>query len=115
MGGKQKAKAQERANQLAAKNARMAQRTAKRERRLAKRLSRQDRRAAQERNEKLIEAERNSAAELAKLQGAQNIQTEFVDDREARRRKLLARQGRSAYGFARGSGAGLGGGDSKLG
>lgn len=116
MGGRQKqAKAQERANQLAERSAKRQQQLAKRERKVAKRTARQERRASTRQNQQLVAAEQASAAKLAELGKDDNLSTEYIEDDEAKRRKLMASGGRSAYGFSRGSGYGLGGGSSKLG
>lgn len=116
MGGKQKlAAAQNRANRIAESNARKQRRTAKRDRKVSARLAQRERKSSNRQNRQLVNAEKRSAAQLAELAKNDGLETEFIEDEEVAKRKLRAQGGRSAYGFARGSNTGLGGGSSQLG
>lgn len=120
MGGKQKvAEQQRRANAIAQASMRKQAQQAQTQRRAALRSSQADRRAGAKQNAALVKAERQSAALLAQIgAGADaeaNLRTDVIQDEEAARRKLLAGGSRSAYGFARPTGVGLGGGNSILG
>jgi hypothetical protein len=115
MGGKQKKRQireMQRATQLTlAQNAAQnleANRIAVREAELAR-----DQSAAQ--NAALIAAEQESAKLLAQVGKEKNLRTEVINDEEVARKKLRSMGRKSAYGFARPSGSGLGGGSSTLG
>jgi hypothetical protein len=115
MGGKQKKRQireMQRATQLTlAQNAAQnleANRIAVREAELAR-----DQSAAQ--NAALIAAEQESAKLLAQVGKEKNLRTEVINDEEVARKKLRSMGRKSAYGFARPSGSGLGGGRTTLG
>ncbi len=115
MGGKQKlANAQAQANKIASQTARQQAADAAKARRVAVRTAQADRRQAANQNRALVRAERQSAAALASLQDTQDVTTEFITDEEALRKKNGGGM-RSAYGFARPMGFGLGGGKTMLG
>jgi hypothetical protein len=52
---------------------------------------------------------------MAQVGQEKDLRTEVIDDEDEARKKLLSMGGKSAYGFSRPSGSGLGGGSSTLG
>lgn len=91
-----------------AKQNRVANRIAVREAGLARTQSKAQ-------NAALISAEQETAKMMAQVGKEKNLRTEVIDDEDESRKKLLSMGGKSAYGFARPSGSGLGGGSSTLG
>lgn len=118
MGGKQKlADQQHQANKLAAQSMRQQAQQNARARRVAARAARVDRQQSSRQNQALIKAQRQNAAALSALNqdDPANLRTEFIEDEEVARRRLLRMSGRNAYGFSRPSSTSLGGGSSQLG
>lgn len=113
--GKAQKKLTAQANALTAQGMRQSAQQARKANRVAVRTAQQERKASSRQNQQLIAAERASAAALAKVGEGQNIRTDVINDPEAERKRLLAMGGRSAYGFQRPGGSGLGGGMSPLG
>jgi hypothetical protein len=115
MGGKQKlAQAQSQANAIAAQTARQQAKASRQSNRVAVRSAKQDRRAGAAQSAALIAAEKESAAALAALDQNQNVETQYIEDEDAMRRKMGG-AGRSSYNFGRPLSNLLGGGKSMLG
>ena len=116
MGGRQRqAKALERANKIAENSSKRQAQLAKREKKVARRTGRQERKSSAKQNAELIAAEEATANKLAALGQDQDLTTEYIQDEDEKRKKLVSSGVRGAYGFARPSGNGLGGGSSVLG
>lgn len=115
MGGKQKlAKAQTQANQIAAQSQRKQAQASRKATRVAVRTAKQDRVAGNAQSAALIAAEKESAAALAALDQNRNVETQYIEDEDAMRRKMGG-AGRSSYNFGRPLSNMLGGGKSMLG
>ena len=113
MGGKQKEL--KKANAIAqASMQKQAQQTRKANRQ-AVRSAQQDRKLEKRQGAALIAAERESAALLAQVGDNAALRTDYIQDEEAARKKLLKMSGGGAYGFSRPMGTMLGGGMSQLG
>ena len=115
MGGQQKlAKAQKQANQIADRTRVLQSRSGKQANRIAVRSGKREKKAAATQTAALVAAEKESAAALAALTEGRDVQTEFIVDEEAKR-KRGGMGGSSAYGFSRPAMTGLGGGNTRLG
>lgn len=116
MSGQQKlAKATQAATAQAAATARQQAKQTRKANRVAVRTAQKDRKQSAAQNAALVQAERESAAALAAIDQGGQVNTEFIQDEEALRKVRGLRGVRSAYGFQRPAGMGLGGGMTQLG
>jgi transcription-repair coupling factor (superfamily II helicase) len=115
MGGSQKKKQTEQlrknAQMTLAQNARLSRQA----NRIAVRQAGKARKQSAAQNAALVAAEKETARMMAQVGQEKDLRTEVIDDEDEARKKLLSMGGKSAYGFSRPSGSGLGGGSSTLG